>query len=566
MRSLLGRATRRPSIHLSDRDADGEQADENSHGLSSLYDREDGSHVTRLAMPRMLDRVDRRSESQRLRHVRDELDLTQRQLAELFGVAASAIAQWESGQHTIPGPVLRLLELYEREMGLGEQTVTKRLPFEATTRTARVAAASVLWLVFFGALQESEGNPLLRQVREASLRRVTRMLGELKGLAMKLGQMISYADVIMTERERAVLSMLQTDTKPMSAAAVCQVFVQELGKTPRQLFATWSADPIATASIGQVHEARLADGRSVAVKVQYPRIVQALEIDLGHAARFDRALALFFRGQQHPIILDELRARILEECDYTLEASNQGEAARAFAARSDIRIAGVIPELSSRRILTSELLAGAPLLSFVKTASASARERAALALLDFYFQGLFLHRFFHTDPAPTNFLFTDEHVCFLDFGRIKRFSQRFVDQLKQMLRAILSRDRDGVRAMLIDMGAVPDPHTYDFDYAYRALLHVHRPFLGEGAFAYTAEHLRKMWHVFIYANPNRSRINITPDMVFLNQFYFGVTAMLVRLGARVDYRARLLDLLYGPDEQRPAPFTDAEQRALLEFG
>jgi predicted unusual protein kinase regulating ubiquinone biosynthesis (AarF/ABC1/UbiB family) len=379
---------------------------------------------------------------------------------------------------------------------------------------------------------------------------------------MKLGQMTSYADLVLDAPERELLATLHTQLRPMSRADVVRIFVEDLGKTPRQVFAAWSPEPFATASIGQVHAARLHDGRAVAVKVQYPRIADALKIDLAHAAVIDRALALMFRGPQRAVIFDEMRRRFIDECDYLLEAENQRELARLFSGHASIRIARVIDELTTRRILVSELLEGVSLDSFANTADIDARNRAAIAIVDFYSEAMHRHRLYNTDPNPGNFLFGDLHTSFLDFGRVQHTSSRFSVQLNRVVRAVLERDRSAFRAILIEMGIVADPAQYDFEHSYRFMLCVHRASLCDEPFAFTTDHLRHMWRAFVDRNPNLSRIRLAPEMVFLHQYYFGVTAILVRLGAKISYRAKLLDLLYRDDEPRPSPYTEPELRAL----
>jgi predicted unusual protein kinase regulating ubiquinone biosynthesis (AarF/ABC1/UbiB family) len=302
----------------------------------------------------------------------------------------------------------------------------------------------------------------------------------------------------------------------------------------------------------------LADGRPVAVKVQYPRIVDALQVDLGQAAALDRVLSLFLRGQSRAVMIEELRARILEECDYRLEAGHQRRFAEFFAGRADVRIPDVVADFSSRRVLTTELATGQPLDRFAAAASAADRNRAAQALLDFYLQSAFQHDCFNTDPNPGNFLFAGDRVTFLDFGRIVDFSPGFAAGMRGLLRATLERDRAGVRAWLIRLGIVPDPDRFDFDRAFLGLLLLYRPYLSDQPFTFTREHLQRTWRAIVRDNPNLTRTNFVADLVFLHQFHFGVASLLVRLGATLAYRDRLVDLLYRAGEARPAPFTSAE--------
>jgi hypothetical protein len=253
-----------------------------------------------------------------------------------------------------------------------------------------------------------------------------------------------------------------------------------------------------------------------------------------------------------------MATRILEECDYTLEARRQREFARLFAGRSDLRVPAVVDELSSARVLTSELVRGDPFDVFAARASAEARTCTGIALLDFYVEATFRHERYNTDPNQGNFLFADDHVTFLDFGRVKELSPGFAGKLRRLLRAAFERDRPATRAALLDLGAVPDPARYDFGHTFRGMLLLNRSSLTDEPFTYTPAHMRKVWRTFVGDNPNLARTHFTADMAFLHQFHFGVTALLARLGARLSYRAKMLDLLYEPGEKRPPPFSDSE--------
>jgi transcriptional regulator with XRE-family HTH domain len=509
-------------------------------------------------MPRTRYGGSRSEEARRLRHIRDELGLTQRELATQFGVAASAVAQWETGTHTVPGPVLRLVELYEIELGLGPEQPTSapRSDSLQSARALRTSAVAALWVAFFGTRDEQVAHPL-RHVRQAALRRYCQLVGDLKGLPLKLAQMAAFADFVLPEADRAQLAALGRAAPPMSRAALCQIFVEDFGKTPRQLFAEWSPEPFATASIGQVHRARLADGRAVAVKVQYPCVVAALRLDLHHVELIDRAISLFLPAEGRREMLAEMRARMLEECDYELEARRQHQFAALFADRADIRVPRLIGEHCSRRVLTSELACGELLDAFAARADQAARARVGATVLDFFWNS-FRRGVFNTDPNPGNFVFDDTGVTFLDFGRVKQFSPGFVPQLWSLMRAVLERDRARMRTVLCEVGAVSDTKAYDFEHIFRGLLLLHRPVLTDGPFTYGEDHLRQVWRALVSKNPNLARTRFTSDMAFLHQYHFGVNALLARLGATLDYRGTMLDLLYSPGERRPPPFTSAE--------
>jgi transcriptional regulator with XRE-family HTH domain len=231
-------------------------------------------------MPRTRRKSLRQAEAARLRRLRTTLGLTQRELATEFNVAHGAIGAWESGKQTLPGPVIKLLDLYEQEIGIGEDDggivrlktsmLARSAALSSTAAKASVQVAA-MWLERMLANDEHR-NAITARTHAAIARNIVSTLGDLKGVAMKVGQTLGYLDHALPESTRAEFATLQITSRPMSPAVVAQVFLEEFGETPRQLFAEWSPVPFAAASIGQVHRARLKSGEEVAVKVQYPAV------------------------------------------------------------------------------------------------------------------------------------------------------------------------------------------------------------------------------------------------------------------------------------------------------
>ncbi|HZQ26923.1 MAG TPA: AarF/UbiB family protein, partial [Acidimicrobiales bacterium] len=184
-------------------------------------------------------------------------------------------------------------------------------------------------------------------------------LGNMKGALMKLGQLASFLDDGLPAPMREALASLQQDAPPMSGSLAAEVVAHELGASPDQLFAEWDPTPIAAASIGQVHRAITHDGQAVAVKVQYPGVDRAIRTDLDNTQLLVQAVGMMFPGLDPGPIVDELKTRLTEELDYRLEAKNQ----RLFAAFYDrhpfIHVPAVRDDLSSERVLTTELATGA---------------------------------------------------------------------------------------------------------------------------------------------------------------------------------------------------------------
>src|SRR5246500_93672 len=184
-------------------------------------------------------------------------------------------------------------------------------------------------------------------------------LGAMKGVMMKIGQMASYVDDGLSPAVRRTLGRLQDSVPPMSPPLAAAVVEEELGAPPEQAFARWDPRPIAAASIGQVHRAITLDGRAVAVKVQYPGIAEAIAADLRNVALLRRLLRITAPSQDVDALLSELRDRVCEELDYRREAASQRLMAAYYDGQPTLRIPGIITELSTRRMVTSELAAGA---------------------------------------------------------------------------------------------------------------------------------------------------------------------------------------------------------------
>jgi len=388
--------------------------------------------------------------------------------------------------------------------------------------------------------------------------RIAETLGEMKGLAMKLGQSASYLDFAIPEEGRAALASLCSRSRPMAPSVVAEIFVRELGASPRRLFAEWSPEPFAAASIGQVHRARLHSGELVAVKVQYPRIVEAIDADLKNSLLAERASALIFRGVEPGVFSGELRERFLEECDYRQEAANQQQLRRLWAGRDEVHIPRVFEELTTTRILVTELASGDDFETFAGRASQAEKDRAGEIMYRFAYESIFRHGLFNADPNPGNYLFHEGGVTFLDFGCVKRFPADHLVRWRALLRAILERDFSRAAALLVESGYVPNHEGFDFAFHHRLSLHLHQPLLTEGPFTFTPEFIERTWRMSWPENRNRFRMTTPKHWVFTYRLNWGLYAVMAKLGARGDWRSPILDLLYGEGDARPRPYADSE--------
>jgi predicted unusual protein kinase regulating ubiquinone biosynthesis (AarF/ABC1/UbiB family) len=269
-------------------------------------------------------------------------------------------------------------------------------------------------------------------------------LGSMKGALMKLGQMASYIDEDMPQTFRSAMARLQHNAPPMSPALASSVIEAELGAPPERVFARWDPLPFAAASIGQVHRAITSEGRAVAVKVQYPGIARTIVSDVQNVALLRRIAGAAFPGLDTRSLIEELGERLRDEVDYVLEAENQTLFARYYESHPVIHVPHVLSELSTARVLTSELVVGN---GFDDVLHWSQHERnlAAETINRFVSRSLYRLHAFNGDPHPGNYLFHGQgRVTFLDFGLTKHFS---ADDLAPLVDAVrfLVIENDGAR-------------------------------------------------------------------------------------------------------------------------
>ena len=282
---------------------------------------------------------------------------------------------------------------------------------------------------------------------------VAEELGSMKGVLMKLGQMASYIYDDMPLTFRAAMSRLQHRAAPMTPELAASVIRQELGGEPEQLFREWDPLPFAAASIGQVHRAITRDGRAVAVKVQYPGIARSITSDLRNVGLLRRVVGAAFPGLDTRSFVDEVSDRLREEVDYVREAESQEVFARYYDGHPVIRVPHVVPELSTARVLASELVSGSSFDDLL-TWDQHEKDLAAETIHRFVFRSLYRLHAFNGDPHPGNYLFHGGgRVTFLDFGLTKMFTDADLKPLVDAVRCLVfEKDYEAFRAALEQAG------------------------------------------------------------------------------------------------------------------
>jgi predicted unusual protein kinase regulating ubiquinone biosynthesis (AarF/ABC1/UbiB family) len=418
------------------------------------------------------------------------------------------------------------------------------LPRRAVTRTAKLASLPLGFAgrTALGIGKRVGGRPAelgAAEVQARTAEQLFRVLGELKGGAMKFGQALSIFEAAMPEElagpYRATLTKLQDAAPPMPTATVHKVLAAELGTGWRRRFKEFDEKPAAAASIGQVHRGVWKDGRAVAVKVQYPGAGDALISDFTQVARVGRVAASWIPGLDIKPILEELKARIVEELNYTLEAQAQAQFAAAFRGDPVFVVPDVVT--ATQHVIVSEWLDGVSLATLITSGTRAERDLGARRYLEFLLAGPARAGMLHADPHPGNYRLTpDGRFGILDFGAVKRLPDGMPPEIGRLLTRALSNDADGVVAGLREEGFIKSSITIDG----AGLMAYLAPFLEPAR--HTTWTFSRAWMRELFAHVNDPRrpqwslglkLNLPPEYLLIHRVWLGGIGVLCQIEGEV---------------------------------
>jgi len=424
------------------------------------------------------------------------------------------------------------------------------MPERAVARTARIATLPLGYAgrTALGIGKRIGGRPAEAVTTEIQMRtaeQVFRVLGELKGGAMKVGQALSVFEAALPEEMagpyRATLTRLQDAAPPMPAQTVHDVLADQLGPDWRERFPEFDDDPAAAASIGQVHKAVSRDGRTVAVKVQYPGAGKALLGDLNQVSRMGRMFGAMVPGMDIKPLLDELRARVAEELDYLKESQSQRAFAVAYEGDPEIRVPHVLA--AAPLVLVSEWVDGVGLSHIIADGTQPERDRWATLYQRFVLSGPERAGLLHADPHPGNYRVTDDgKLAVLDFGAVAHLPDGLPPAIGQLLRIAMRDDAGGVLEGLREEGFVRPNISLDAQALLDYLTPLVEPARHE-TFHYTRDWLRGEFQRL--KDPRSEeftvgfKLNLPPNYLLIHRVWLGCVGVLCQLGGTVATRAEI---------------------------
>jgi predicted unusual protein kinase regulating ubiquinone biosynthesis (AarF/ABC1/UbiB family) len=429
------------------------------------------------------------------------------------------------------------------------------LPRRAVTRTAKLAS---LPIGFAGRTALGVGKRTLGksaelvavEIQQRTADQLFKVLGELKGGAMKVGQMLSIFEAALPPEiagpYRATLTRLQEAAPPLPARTVHKVLEEGLGADWRARFTEFDDKPAAAASIGQVHKAVWEDGRTVAVKVQYPGAGKALIGDFNQLARLSRLFSVLMPGLDIKSILAELKERVVEELDYTIEAASQSTFRQAYDGDPDFFVPAVVAQ-SGHVLVTEWMDGGTPLSKIISEGTQEQRDRAGLLYCRFLFSGPARCGLLHADPHPGNFrLLDDGRLGVVDFGAVDRLPGGFHRRIGLLMRIGTMLDVDQIERTLREEDFIRDGVEIDPEALHAFIAPVAEPLIEE-TFKFSREWLRQEAARVTDLRPTNvvRQLNLPPSYVLIHRVVTAGTGVLCQLEAEGPFRGEALKWVPG---------------------
>ncbi len=378
----------------------------------------------------------------------------------------------------------------------------------------------------------------------ANAMKVADKLAQMRGAAMKVGQLISMDAGDMLPPELAdILARLRAEAHHMPGPQLKKVLTEAWGPDWLKRFQKFDVRPIAAASIGQVHRAQTRDGRDLAIKVQYPGVRRSIDSDVDNVAGLMRIAGLSPKGLDIAPMILEAKRQLHEEADYEREGQYLDLFGQLLADRPEFRVPSLHADFTTGTVLAMTYVEGKPI-EVLETALQEERDRVMGLIIELIFRELFEFRLMQTDPNFANFRYdpANGQVILLDFGATRAFTQDFSDHYRRLLRAGLANDRAGILAAARDIGFLAHELPDTLEQAMLDMFEMSlEPLRHDRPFDFGANDLAlRMRNAGMELSAQREHMRIPPmDTLFLQRKFGGVYLLATKMRARLNLRAMI---------------------------
>lgn len=469
------------------------------------------------------------------------LRMTDGTLADCLGVTADLdVKVWQR------------VEDKARTALVGEQETLNRIKTSRLSRAAEMTklAVGVGGVMLKGKIRsigqlQTEKDKIIKEQQAEIVSMAVESVSRLKGPMVKAAQVLGFALPSLPEDLQSALASLRDSAAPVETGVIKAGIEAEFGKKIEDLFAEFDDLPLAAASIGQLHRARLHDGRDVVVKVQYPGIRDVIVSDFSLVRMLKPLYRSYFPNANIDEIMEYSSQQLLEECNYLREAANQQLARKLFENDPEIVIPEVVFSHTGRSVLTMEYVRGARFGEFQASATQEQKDAAGAIIYRFGWTGFLKHGFLNGDPHPGNFLFLEDgRVAFLDFGYAGSYSEQRTKLWRALFRSILDNRFEEFKGTVERLGLIVDGMPFDFGAAWDQGKGALVALFSEGPVAFSRQRVTANFESLTIKSANRAAMRLALEDTMYLRFAWCLQSLLGEMGCEVHWAAIMKPLLY----------------------